>query len=121
MLVAASVLSMFLFLAFALAGLQKILFNPMMSSAAEHIGFSKTGYQRIGAIELAGAVGVIIGVAAKRSTFLGALNATAAAGLALAMVLAVYFHVRKGDGVKEFAPALLLGVLAVFELVLRLG
>jgi hypothetical protein len=99
-------------LAFALAGLQKVVFNPLMSSAAEHHGFSKLAYQRVGVIELAGAVGVIVGVAVKRSTFLGVFNVAAAAGLFVAMVFAAYFHVRKGDEVKQFAPAMVLGVLA---------
>jgi len=121
MSVTASVLSILLFLAFASAGFQKIVFNPLMSSAAEHVGFSKPAYQRVGVLELAGAVGMIAGVVAKRATLLGVLNEVAAAGLVVTMVLAVYFHVRAGDGAKECAPALLLGVLALLELLLRLG
>jgi hypothetical protein len=120
-LITAGILSVLLFLAFAVAGFQKVIFNPMMSQAAEHLGFSKPAYQRIGVLELAGALGLIVGVAAHRNSFWGVLNIAAAAGLALAMILAVMYHVRKGDGAKLFAPAIVLGVLSVLELILRLN
>jgi uncharacterized membrane protein YphA (DoxX/SURF4 family) len=121
MSVAASVLSIVLFLAFAAAGLQKIRFNPMMSGAAEHLGFTKAAYQRIGVLEFAGAVGVLIGLASSRSTFLGVLNIAAAAGLAVMMIGAVYFHLKTGDKFALFAPAVALAVLSLLELILRLG
>jgi uncharacterized membrane protein YphA (DoxX/SURF4 family) len=121
MSVAASVLSIVLFLVFAASGMQKIRFNPMMSATAEHLGFSKTAYQRIGGLEFAGAVGVLIGLASSRSSFLGVLNIAAAAGLAITMIGAVYFHLRKSDGVKLFAPALALVLVAILEVVFRLS
>jgi hypothetical protein len=37
------------------------------------------------------------------------------------MLLAVYFHLRKGDNAKIFTPALVLGLLALLELVFRLA
>jgi len=55
MSVVASVLSI-VFLGVRASGMQKIRFNPMMSSAAEHLGFSKVAYQRIGFLEFVGAV-----------------------------------------------------------------
>ena len=64
MSVFAALLSIMLCLAFAMAGAQKILFNPVMSKSAEHLGFTKRGYRRIGVLELVGAVGVIVGVVA---------------------------------------------------------
>lgn len=121
MLLTAGILSGFLFLAFAAAGFQKVIFNPMMSEAAEHLGFSKPAYQRIGVLELAGALGLVVGIAAHRNSFWGVLNIAAAAGLALTMILAVTYHLRKGDGTKLFAPAIVLGVLSVLELIFRLN
>ena len=99
MSVVASVLSIVLFLVFAASGMQKIRFNPMMSSAAEHLGFSKVAYQRIGFLEFVGAV----------------------VGLAVTMIGAVYFHLRKGDAFAVFAPAGALTVLSILELIFRLG
>jgi hypothetical protein len=119
MSVTASIFSVVLFLAFAMAGIQKVRWNPMMSGAAEHLGFTKSAYQRIGMLEIAGAIGVIVGVAANGSSFWGVLNEAAAAGLALTMLLAVIMHIRKGDNAKMYAPALVLGVIALLELILR--
>lgn len=121
MSVAASLLSIALFLAFGSAGAQKIIFNPVMSKAAGHLGFTKRSYRAIGGIELLGAVGLLIGLAAKGSSLLAIVNVIAASGLFVMMVLAVTFHLRKGDKAKYFAPALVLGVLALTELIFRLN
>ncbi|MFZ1062534.1 MAG: DoxX family protein [Acidimicrobiales bacterium] len=121
MSVAASVLSIVLFLVFATSGMQKIRFNPMMSAAAEHLGFSKIAYQRIGVLEFAGALGVLVGLASTRSSFLGVLNIAAAAGLAITMVAAVFLHLKKGDGAALFAPAGALTVLSILELIFRIA
>src|ERR1700679_177253 len=74
MFVVAVLLSVVLFVSFASAGAQKIVFNPATSKAAEHFGFTKRGYQRIGLVELLGAVAVIAGLAASRGSALGVLN-----------------------------------------------
>lgn len=121
MSVVASLLSIVLFLAFGSAGAQKIIFNPVMSKAAGHLGFTKRTYRTIGGIEVIGAVGVLIGLAAKGPSFLAIVNEIAAGGLFVMMVLAVSFHLRKGDRPKYFASALLLGVLALVELIFRLN
>lgn len=121
MAAAASISSIVLFLAFATAGLQKILFNPVMSRAAEHFGFTKSGYQRIGMAELLGALGVLVGLAAAKSSVWGVANELAAGAIALTMALALNLHRRAGDEAKAMTPALLLGVLALVELVLRLA
>lgn len=117
----ASILSILLFLVFASSGLQKVRFNPMASQSAGHLGFSKTAYQRIGVLEIAGGIGLLVGLSAKASSFWGILNEVAAVGLVVTMLLAVYFHLRKGDNAKIFTPALVLGLLALLELVFRLA
>jgi hypothetical protein len=121
MSVVAALLSVLLFLAFALAGAQKIVFNPAMSKAAEHLGFSKSGYQRIGIVEILGAVAVLAGVVASRSSTLGVINVLGAAGLTIMMAMAVAFHLRSGDKAKYFTPALALGVVALLEVIFRLA
>jgi uncharacterized membrane protein YphA (DoxX/SURF4 family) len=114
-------LSIILFIAFFAAGLQKVRFNPMMSESAEHLGITRSAYQRIGALEVAGGVGLLVGLASKSTSFLGVVNELAAAGLVVTMLLAVAVHVRKGDSVKLMAPAATLGALALFEVILRLA
>jgi len=121
MSVAAALLSIALFLAFASAGLQKMVFNPAMSKAAEHLGFSKRGYQRVGVLEVLGAIALLIGLTAHRSSALGIVNEVAAGCLVLLMLLAALWHVRHGDRFVQYAPALGFAVLTALELVFRVA
>ena len=117
----ASIISLVLFLGFATSGIQKVRFNPMASGSASHLGFSKSAYQRIGLLEIAGGIGLLVGLAAKGSSFLAVINEAAAGGLTILMLAAVYFHIKKGDTAKLFTPALVLGLLALLELIFRLA
>lgn len=121
MLAVASLLSIALFLAFVTAGSQKVAYNSVMSATATRLGFSRRTFQIIGVAEIVGGVAVMVGLAAHRSTVLGILNEAAAAGLAVTMALALFFHLRHGDGWRVWSPALLLGLGALVELVLRLA
>jgi uncharacterized membrane protein YphA (DoxX/SURF4 family) len=121
MFVVAVLLSVVLFVSFASAGAQKIVFNPSTSKAAEHLGFTKRGYQRIGVVELLGAAAVIAGLVASRSSILGVLNEIAAAAFTLMMVMAIRIHLRQGDATKYVTPALALGVMALAEVICRLN
>jgi len=116
----ASILSIILFLAFLTSGIQKVLFNPMASQSAGHLGFSKSAFQRIGMLEIAGGIAVMAGLTAKGASFLAILNEVAAGGLAITMGLAVYYHLREHDGFKVYAPAAGLGLVALLELIFRL-
>ncbi|HEY5265238.1 MAG TPA: DoxX family protein [Acidimicrobiales bacterium] len=120
MTVAAALLSIALFLVFGSAGAQKLSFNPAMSKAAGHMGFSKRAYQRIGLLEVLGGLALLVSCVAHGSSFLAILNEVAAGCLVVLMALAVVFHVRKGDAVKFFAPALVIGLLTLLELIFRL-
>ena len=121
MLAVAAILSIVLFLAFVTAGAQKIIFNPMMSASAADMDFTKRAYQRIGALEIAGGLGLLVGLAAKGGSFWAVANELAAAALFVTMLLAVYFHLRKHDALKVFGSALALGLAALLELILRLA
>ena len=121
MTVVAALLSIALFLAFGSSGAQKLVFNPAMSKVADHLGFTKRSYQRIGGIELVGAIGLLLGLAARGSSVLAIVNEVAAGGLFLLMIAAVTVHLRRGDAVKHVAPSLALGLLAMLELIFRLA
>ena len=43
-------------------GAAKILAVPPMRAAAAHVGFSVAAYRRIGVLEVAGAVGLLVGL-----------------------------------------------------------
>ena len=114
-------LTIILFFAFLASGLQKVIFNPTMSRSADHLGFTKSAYQRVGGLEIAGALGLLVGVAAWGSSFWAIVNEAAAIGLFALMVRAALTQFRKGDKADTVAPVLVLGVLALLELVFRLA
>jgi hypothetical protein len=94
------------------AGVAKLAGAPAMRESADHLGFSWPAYQRIGALEVAGALGVLAGLV------LPLLGALAAGCLALLLVLATATHLRRGDGLLRAAPAAVLAVVAVVVTVL---
>jgi len=108
------VLSVLLAVALLGAGGAKLAGAPALKESAAHLGFSWPAYQRIGGLEVAGAVGVLVGLVVP---LLGAL---AAACLAVLLVLATATHLRRGDSLAVAAPAAVLAVLAVVVTVLLL-
>lgn len=72
----------------------------------------------IGALEVAGAVGLVLPAILGIAPVLVPL---AAIGLALTMAGAVATHLRSGDGLAGAAPAVVLGLLCLFVAYGRLG
>lgn len=81
-------------------GTAKIRAVPAMRERAAHHGMSVSAYQKIGALEVAGAAGVLVGLAEPR------IGALAGAGLLALLAGALVASLRDGDNVKEAAPAL---------------
>lgn len=119
MSVAASLLSIALFVAFATTGLQKVVFNPASSRAAEHLGYAKRTYQRVGVVEVIGAIALMVGLAARRSAPLGLVNEIGAGVLVVLVAVLVLLQRRHGDRFAQYAPNLVLGVLALAALLTR--
>jgi uncharacterized membrane protein YphA (DoxX/SURF4 family) len=113
MFVVTIILAVLLALAFGTFGAQKIAGAKRMMDSADHLGFSHGSYKVIGVLELLGAIGLLVGLA------VWPLGVAAAAGLVLLMAGAVISHVRNGDKTTMFAPALLLGLVALVELAFR--
>jgi uncharacterized membrane protein YphA (DoxX/SURF4 family) len=107
------VLAVLLAVAVLGAGVAKLAGAPAMKESAAHLGFSWPAYRRIGLVEVAGALGVLVGLVVP---LLGAL---AAGCLAVLLVLATATHLRRGDRLPA-APAAVLAVLAVAVTVLLL-
>jgi len=110
-----TILAALLVAAFATAGSAKLAAVPAMRARADHVGFSIEAYRRIGALELLGVSGLLVGAASP------AVGALAGLGLLLLLGGAIITHLRNGDGPKEIAPAVVLGVVAVGYLVLVVG
>ena len=92
-------------LIFALLGTAKIMAVPPMRYLASEAGFSVDAYRGIGVLEVAGAVGVALGLAVPL------LGRVAAVGLLLLLAGALITHIRQGDGPRKYAPVIVCGVL----------
>jgi hypothetical protein len=109
------ILAGLLVVAFAALGSAKLAAVPAMRAKAAHVGFSVTAYRRIGLLEVLGVVGLLIGA------FVPVIGALAAAGLLMLLGGAVVAHLRNGDGPRELAPALVLGLVTLTFLLLTVG
>jgi hypothetical protein len=107
---ALQVVAVLLALVFGALGTAKILgLRPMRERAAE-VGFATAAYRRIGVLEVAGAIGLLIGLI---EPLIGVL---AGAGLLVLLGGALVTHIRNGHGAAKVAPALVCGVLVVVYL-----
>ena len=86
-----------------------------MRARAAHVGFSVAAYRRIGLLEILGVLGVLVGA------LLPVIGVLAAAGLLLLLGGAMIAHLRSGDGPRELAPALVLGLATLAFLILMVG
>jgi hypothetical protein len=112
---ATTILATILVVAFAAAGAAKLAAVPAMRARAAHVGFSVAAYRRIGLLEILGVLGVLVGA------LLPVIGALAAAGLLLLLGGAMIAHLRSGDGPRELAPALVLGLATLAFLILMVG
>lgn len=81
-------------------GTAKLRAVPAMRERAAHVGMSTSAYRKIGALEVAGAAGVLVGLAEPR------IGGLAAAGLLALLGGALVAHLRTGDKLRDAAPAL---------------
>lgn len=92
---------------FGALGIAKLAAVPAMRTAAEHLRFSVTQYRVLGALEIAGAAGIAIGVS------LPLIGVTAAVGLVLLMLGAAGAHLTRSDGPARIAVPLLVAGIAL--------
>jgi hypothetical protein len=109
------ILAGLLVLAFAATGSAKLVAVPAMRARAAHVGFSVSAYRRIGLLEVLGVLGLLAGA------FVPVIGAAAAVGLLILLGGALVTHLHNGDGVRELAPALVLGLVTLTYLLLMLG
>lgn len=96
---------------FGALGAAKIAKTPSMRARAEHVGFSAESYQLIGVAEVAGAAGVLVGLA------FAPIGYAAGLGLLALLAGAAREHLRSGDRVAGIAPAALFATITVAYLV----
>lgn len=99
--------------AFLAAGLMKLTGKreQMVERMAWVNDYSQGQVKAIGAVEVLGALGLILPAVTGIAPVLVPLAAT---GLAIVAVLGSIMHLRRGDGVASIVPLVVLGLLAVF-------
>jgi uncharacterized membrane protein YphA (DoxX/SURF4 family) len=112
------VLQILLAVAFLGAGVMKLV-RPRPALVSSGMGwaddYSDNGVKGIGALEVIGAVGLVLPAATGIAPI---LTPIAALGLALVMAAAVVVHLRRKE---QIVPPLVLGVLSLVVAVLRFG
>ena len=99
---------------FAVFGIAKLAALPAMRTAAAHLGYTTDQYRLIGALEVAGALGLVIGLK------LTAIGIAAAIGLVLLMLGAAQAHVKNHDApTRVIVPIVVAVIAAAYLLTLR--
>jgi uncharacterized membrane protein YphA (DoxX/SURF4 family) len=101
------IVTILLALLFAFSSSIKLLGARQSLQIRDHLGVSPVLWRLIGVLELAGVVGVLVGLIWRP------IGVAAAIGLALLSVGAIAFHVRASDGFVKTAPAVVGVLLAV--------
>jgi DoxX-like family len=108
-----TVLAVVLAVVFGVAGLAKVAGAPVMRKAARHLGFSVGKYRVVGALEVAGAVGLLVGLVVP------VIGVAAAIGLGLLLIGAGSAHLVHRDGAPRVAvPLVLAAVVAAYGVVM---
>jgi hypothetical protein len=113
MFTATVLVSVVLALLFLAAAAGKLTGHAEFVAIRDHLAIPAVRWQRIGLLEVAGAFGVLIGIA------LRPLGIAAAAGLVLLSLGAIATHVRAGDQPAAALPAFAALALAAAALVLQ--
>lgn len=111
----ATILSIVTALVFAAAGGSKLADASQSLEMRDQLGIEQGTWRMIGAVEVLGAIGVLIGLA------LTAIGVAALIGLLLTGLGAITAHVRNGDPIINLIPAIFVTVLAAVTLALTLG
>jgi len=108
------ILAGFLALATLMSAFGKLKKIPNVMEMMAHVGVKPHQIPQLAAIEIAGALGLVIGI------WIPVLGTLAAIGFILYFAGAVLGHVRKGDKGKDLMPAFFLLLIAVVTTLLQL-
>ena len=102
---------------FLMLGVGKLADVKMMAQARQHLGLTSGLFKAIGGLEVLGGAGVLIGLHAD----LPLIGILAAVGLIGMTIGAAAYHQKAGDAMKEWAPAVVMGAMAIFYIILRIA
>lgn len=102
---ASVVLSVLLALVAGASALGKLQKKPQIMESMAHVGVKPNQIPVLAYLEIAGALGLLVGLA------YAGIGLAAATGLSLYFVGAVVAHLKNKDGIAIFGPALVLALL----------
>jgi uncharacterized membrane protein YphA (DoxX/SURF4 family) len=86
-----------------------------LDETRDHLGVSEGLWKAIGALEIAGAAGVLIGL------LLPIIGVLAGIGLVAMTTGAVFYPHKAGDSYKDRIPATVMGALVIFYIIARIA
>ncbi len=102
---------------FLVGGIGKILDVEMMAIARQHLGLPPGLFRIVGILEFLGGVGVLAGL----HQDLPLIGILAAIGLIGMTIGAGFYHQKAGDTMKQWLPAVVMGSLPIFYIILRIA
>ena len=102
---------------FGLSGGAKLIGGAPLEAIRERIGMAPPLWKTVGALELLGGIGLAIGLHGD----LPIIGVLAAAGLVALTIGATFYHQRAGDSIRQWLPAVMMGSLAIFSAIARVG
>ena len=103
-----TILMIFLAFAASMSAVGKLRKMPQVMETMTHVGVKPEQIRILAILEIAGALGVLVGFAVPM------LGVAAAGGLALYFIGAVVAHIRVGDKIAAYAPAIFLAAVAAY-------
>jgi DoxX-like family len=113
MFLTAAVIAVLLAAVFLSTGALKLVGTAWTMGHAERLGYPARAWRGIGVLEVAAAIGLVVGL------FIAPLGVAAAAGSVLLMLGAVISHLRVKDGPDHYLLPAVLAVLSGVVVVLR--
>jgi hypothetical protein len=102
---------------FLALGLARLAGHRRMAEARAHLDVPKGLWTIIGALEVAGATGVLLGL----HEALPIIGVLAAAGLIALTIGAVSYHQKAGDAFADWLPAVAMGSMSIFFIIARIA